>query len=75
MHETKIRLSELVKAMEKRREMLILHRHGQPVAEIRAYLARSSHRLKTNDRLRVTLSPGYDPTEPLQPDELPKCMQ
>lgn len=76
MHEAKTRLSELVKAVEEQGETVILQRHGQPVAEIHAYrpAAGNFSRFDADPNLRVTLQPGYDPTEPLQPDELPDWM-
>ena len=77
MHEAKSRLSELVKAVEERGETVILQRHGQPVAEIHAYRPATTanfSRFDADPSLRVTLLPGYDPTEPLQPDELPEWM-
>jgi putative zinc finger/helix-turn-helix YgiT family protein/prevent-host-death family protein len=70
MHEAKSRLSELVKAVEERGEVVSLCRHGKPVAEIVA-----AH-LPLGDRLtpRPDLKPlfiNYDPTEPLSEEEWP----
>ena len=78
MHEAKSRLSELVKAVEAGNETVILQRHGTPVAEIRRYRSdrqKKVNRLKTHPELKVTFAPGYDPTEPLQPDELADWMR
>ena len=78
MHEAKSRLSELVKAVEEQGEVVILQRHGKPVATIHAYQPDAdiaSDRLKPHPDLQVTLAPGYDPAEPLQPDELPSWIQ
>lgn len=77
MHEAKTRLSELVAAVE-RGETVIIQRRGKPVAEIHPYRApdkASIRRLTPHPELRVTFSPGYDPTEPLQPDELADWMR
>jgi antitoxin (DNA-binding transcriptional repressor) of toxin-antitoxin stability system len=72
MHEAKSRLSELVRAVEERNETVVLCRDGVEVAEIRRRPTRRKVRDLTPDpRLRVTLAPGYDPTEPLTPDEWP----
>jgi prevent-host-death family protein len=78
MHEAKSRLSELVKAVEEGNETVILQRHGTPVAELRRYQPAESKRvdrLKTHPELRVTFAPGYQPTEPLQPEELADWMR
>jgi len=76
MHEAKTRLSALVKAVEERGERVILQRHGKPVAEIHAFQPADP---AAPDRLtpRADLKPlflDYDPTEPLQPDELPESL-
>lgn len=78
MHEAKSRLSELVKAVEEGNETVILQRHGTPVAELRRYQPahqKKVDRLKIHPQLRVTFAPGYQPTEPLQPDELADWMR
>ena len=78
LHEAKTRLSELVKAVEEHNETVILHRHGTPVAElrrVRPHRRPKVDRLKTHPKFKVTFAPGYDPTEPLQPDELAGWMQ
>jgi len=73
MHEAKSRLSELVRAVEERNETVVLCRDGVEVAEIRRRPARRWLRDLTPDpRLKVTFSPGYDPTEPLTDDEWPE---
>jgi antitoxin (DNA-binding transcriptional repressor) of toxin-antitoxin stability system len=72
MHEAKSRLSELVRALEERNETVVRCRDGVEVAEIRRRPARRRSRDLTPDpRLRVELAPGYDPTEPLSPEEWP----
>jgi antitoxin (DNA-binding transcriptional repressor) of toxin-antitoxin stability system len=72
MHEAKSRLSELVRAVEERNETVVLCRDGIEVAEIRRRPARRRLRDLTPDpRLRVELAPGYDPAEPLSPEEWP----
>jgi prevent-host-death family protein len=74
MHEAKSRLSEFVKAVEERGEVVILHRNGKPVAEIRAIVPRPVNRrlIKPDPSLRVKLAPGYDPAEPLSDEEWPE---
>jgi antitoxin (DNA-binding transcriptional repressor) of toxin-antitoxin stability system len=72
MHEAKTRLSELVKAVEERGEVVVLCRGGREVAEIRRRGPRRRVRTLTPDpKLRVEYAPGYDPTEPLTESEWP----
>ena len=72
MHEAKTRLSELVKAVEERNEVVVLCRDGREVAEIRRRAKRRQVRnLAADPRFRVEYAAGYDPTEPLADDEWP----
>ena len=72
MHDAKTRLSELVKAVEERNEMVVLCRNGREVAEIRRRAGRRQVRTLTPDpRFRVEFAPGYHPAEPLEEDEWP----
>jgi antitoxin (DNA-binding transcriptional repressor) of toxin-antitoxin stability system len=73
MHEAKTRLSELVKAVEERNEVVVLRRGHREVAEIRARTKRRKVRdLKPDPRFHVRFSPGYSPTEPLDRGEWPE---
>ena len=75
MHDAKTRLSELVKAVEERNEVVVLCRDGREVAEIRRRVKRRQVRDLTPDpRFRVQYEPGYSPTEPLADDEWPQDM-
>jgi antitoxin (DNA-binding transcriptional repressor) of toxin-antitoxin stability system len=72
MHEAKTRLSELVKVVEERDEVVVLCRDGKEVAEIRRRPREQPVRDLTPDpRFHVEYAPGYDPTEPLSEDEWP----
>jgi antitoxin (DNA-binding transcriptional repressor) of toxin-antitoxin stability system len=72
MHEAKTRLSELVKAVEDRNEVVVLCRDGQEIAEIRRRVKRRQVRNLTPDpRFKVQFARGYRPTEPLAEDEWP----
>ena len=72
MHEAKTRLSELVKAVEERNEVVVLCRDGHAVAEIRRRGTRRQVRdLSPDRRFHVEFAPGYQPTEPLGDDEWP----
>ena len=72
MHEAKTRLSELVRAVEERNEIVVLCRDGREVAEIRPRARRRQRRnLKPERRFRVEFARGYDPAEPLDRDEWP----
>jgi antitoxin (DNA-binding transcriptional repressor) of toxin-antitoxin stability system len=76
MHEAKTRLSELVKAVEERNEIVVLCRDGREVAELRRRSGRRRRRDLTPDpRFRVELAPGYDPAEPLADDEWPGALR
>ncbi len=74
-HEAKRRLSQLVKAIEEEGVVVILHRNGQPVAEIRPHVSstlRPIRHLVPDPRLRAILAPGYDPAEPASEEEWPE---
>ena len=75
MHEAKTRLSELVKAVEDRNEIVILCRDGREVAEIRRVKRRQVRNLTPDPRFRVEFAPGYHPTEPLADDEWPEDLR
>jgi len=76
MHEAKTRLSELVKAVEERNEVVVLCRDGREVAEIRRHSRRRRVRnLAPEPRFRVEFSPGYRPDEPLAEDEWPSDLR
>jgi prevent-host-death family protein len=72
MHEAKTRLSELVRAVEDRNEVIVICRDGIEVAEIRRRDQRRRVRnLEPDPRFHVTFAPGFDPIEPLDDDEWP----
>ncbi len=72
MHEAKTRLSELVRQVEERNEVVVVCRDGQEVAEIRRRSKRRRVRDLTPDpRFRPEYAPGYDPVEPLTDEEWP----
>ena len=76
MHDAKTRLSELVKAVEERNEVVVLCRDGREVAEIRRRAKRRQVRnLAPAARFRVEYAPGYEPTEPLAEDEWPEGLR
>ena len=76
MHDAKTRLSELVKAVEERNEVVVLCRDGRPVAEIRRRVKRRQRRDLTPDtRFGVSFGRGYRPTEPLSADEWPEDLR
>jgi antitoxin (DNA-binding transcriptional repressor) of toxin-antitoxin stability system len=72
MHDAKTRLSELVKAVEEKNEVVVLCRDGEEIAEIRRRPKRPRLRdLKPDRRFRVQFRRGYRPDEPLSQDEWP----
>jgi antitoxin (DNA-binding transcriptional repressor) of toxin-antitoxin stability system len=76
MHEAKTRLSELVRAVEERNEVIVLCRDGIEVAEIRRRVPRRRVRTLTPaKRFRVEYGRGYRPTEPLAADEWPEELE
>lgn len=70
-HEAKSRLSALLAAVEDQGEVVLICRHGKPVAELRAAGVHAStpDPLQTHPELAATLL--YDPTEPASEDEWP----
>jgi antitoxin (DNA-binding transcriptional repressor) of toxin-antitoxin stability system len=76
MHDAKTRLSELVRAVEERNEVVVLCRDGREVAEIRRRGNRRRVRnLTAEPRFRAEFAPGYHPTEPLAEDEWPEDLR
>ena len=72
MHEAKSRLSELVKAVEERGEVVLLCRNGKVVAELKAVKPAQRHRLEPDPALKVTFAPGFDPAEPATEEDWPE---
>lgn len=72
MHEAKTRLSQLVAAVEKRRELVVICRDGKPVAELRPVARPRRIRLTLDPALKVTFAPGFDPTEPADEQDWPE---
>ena len=70
-HEAKSRLSALLAAVEDQGEVVLICRHGRPVAELRAASPRTSgpSPLQRHPELAATIL--YDPTEPASEDEWP----
>jgi antitoxin (DNA-binding transcriptional repressor) of toxin-antitoxin stability system len=76
MHEAKTRLSELVKAVEERNEVVILCRGNREVAEIRARPKRRRARdLAPDPRFHVEFTRGYSPSETLSNEEWPEDLR
>ena len=70
-HEAKSRLSALLAAVEDQGEVVVICRHGKPVAEMRAAGSRTAgpDPLQMHPELAATIL--YDPTEPASEDEWP----
>ena len=71
MHEAKTRLSELVKAVEDRNEIVILCRNGKPVAELKAAARKPLDRLKIDPKLRVKFASDFNPIESATDEDWP----
>ena len=70
-HEAKTRLSALLAAVEEQGEVVLICRHGKPIAELRAASAHLSapDPLKMHPELAAAIL--YDPTELASEDEWP----
>ena len=70
-HEAKSRFSALLAAVEDQGEIVVICRHGKPVAELRAANSRtiSPDPLQMYPELAASIL--YDPTEPASEDEWP----
>ena len=70
-HEAKSQLSALLAAVEDQGEVVVICRHGKPVAELRAANDRTTgpDPLQLHPELAATIL--YDPTEPASEDEWP----
>ncbi len=69
MHEAKLRLSKLVKAVEERGETVILQRHGKPAARLVPVAPELADHFRKDPRLEVTFH--EDPTLPVAEDAWP----
>ena len=63
MREAKSRFCELVRTVETKKVVIVLCRHGKPVAELKARARRRSR--LTPDPILSQVVILYDPTEPL----------
>jgi prevent-host-death family protein len=68
-HEAKTRLSELLAAVEKRGEVVVLCRAGRPIAEIRPLPRRRDPLHKDPKLSRIVFR--EDPATPLHPEDWP----
>lgn len=75
IYEAKTRFSALVAEIEESGVPVTICRNGKPVAELRPIGAARRSRLISDPSLRVRLAPGFDPTEPLDPDDLPDALR
>jgi antitoxin (DNA-binding transcriptional repressor) of toxin-antitoxin stability system len=73
-HDAKTRFSALLVAVEKQGETVLVCRNGHPVAEIHAIVKSKVTRLpKPDAKLAAVLK--YDPTEPLDTEDLPEDLR
>ena len=70
-HEAKSQLSALLAAVEDRGEVVLICRHGKPVAELRAAHDRMSSPDPLQMHPELAAAILYDPTEPASDDEWP----
>ena len=70
-HEAKTRFSSLLKKVEDENETVIVCRNGHPIAKIHAVPKPKTAALpEPESKLAAELQ--YDPTQPLESDELPE---
>ena len=67
--DAKTGFSNLLQRVERDSETILICRRGRPVAEIKAFPVRHSGLPAPDPKLAATLA--YDPTEPLDGEELP----
>lgn len=77
MHEAKTRLSQLVEAVERDNEEVLICRNGKAAARLLRVEKKKIRRdrLKPDPRLKVKVAKGYNPTEPLSEDEWPAALR
>ena len=71
MYEAKTQFSSLLKKVEKEHEKILVCRNGHPIAEIIPLQKNNKKELPPPDS-KLRLNINYDPTEPLDYDELPE---
>jgi len=72
-HEAKTRLSALLAAVEEDGEVVLICRHGKPVAELRA-LPEAKDPLSLHPQLSKVIF-HEDPVAPLDPEDWPEAFQ
>lgn len=75
IYEAKTRFSALIAEIERSGVPVTICRNGKPVAELRPLGAARRRRLVPDPFLKVRFAPGFDPTEPLDPEDLPDTLQ
>jgi len=71
MYEAKTQFSSLIKKVENEHEKILVCRNGHPIAEIIPLKKTNNKKLPAFDP-KLKLNINYDPTEPLDYDELPE---
>jgi antitoxin (DNA-binding transcriptional repressor) of toxin-antitoxin stability system len=69
-HEAKTGFSSLLKKVEEDNETIIVCRNGHPIAEIHAVSKATAIALPAVDK-KLAVKLMYDPTEPLDAEDLP----
>jgi prevent-host-death family protein len=70
VHEAKTHFSRLLARVEKNSEAIVICRNGEPVADLVPH--KRATRIKADPALSK-IKIGYDPIEPLSPEEWPKA--
>jgi antitoxin (DNA-binding transcriptional repressor) of toxin-antitoxin stability system len=74
MHEAKTHFSKLIHCVETEEETVLVCRHGHPVAEIKAHKGKRPRKLPAPS-LKLAAILKYDPTEPLEAEDLPEDLR
>ena len=70
-HDAKTNFSSLLHSVETNSETILVCRNGHPIAEIHPLLKPKKKGLPAPD-LALSLNINYDPTEPLDDEDLPE---
>lgn len=74
IYETKAHFSELVADVERNGTVIVISRHGKPVADLVPHRAAAKNPLKPDPALSGAAYKG-DPTAPLDPADWPEALR
>ncbi len=72
-HQAKSRLSALLSDVEQKGETVVICRNGKPVAELHRYEVPRRPIMVVHEKLKpIYMEPGFDPVQPLSPEDWPE---